>query len=133
VPLLFAARYWLRCGDPLLADWLILLELIIPALGYWLIGMLVASTEGTMFVPPSRILEMATRLQRPLIEAGVSATAIFLGHLWLVGAGLRIYHNAAPIAFVLLWFSWFGVLIAGAFTLRRLGLAANRSRRKRRK
>ncbi len=128
-----ALRYWVLCGDVTLVDGLILAELTIPALGYWLIGVLVLTKRPELIVPlPWHVLKAARNLgARRIGPAAIVLTAAAGIHLWLGVNALVLLHSSWLVGLILLWICWFSVWQCGALSQRTLGSWYVRSERTR--
>src|SRR3990172_8042309 len=64
-----AYGYWIHCGDPTFVDGMILAELCLAGVGWWLFSMLLINVAETTRVPlPGRVLRTAMRLRGKSIE-----------------------------------------------------------------
>jgi hypothetical protein len=117
-----ALRFWTLRGDLTITDGLILVELTVPAIGYWLVGVLVLSCRPDLVVPlPWQVLKIVVRLGWRAVPAGIVLTAAAAIHLWLGLSALLLLENSWIVGMVLLWICWFSVWQCGALTVQTLG------------
>jgi hypothetical protein len=68
VPAAVGFFYWLDCGDPDILDWLIVAELGILAVGYWLLLLLVVNRRDRLRdANPARVADLVDRLGHRLV------------------------------------------------------------------
>jgi hypothetical protein len=81
VPIGVALLFWLRAGELEVLDWLILAELIIVALSYWILVLLtVNARDGLINVHPLRVAEQASRMGWRSIGVAVAGGFLALLH-----------------------------------------------------
>ncbi len=122
VPLVVAVMFWLNAGDLELVDYLILLQLGVVALGYWLLAFAsVTINDRLRDVAPGAVVHLVRRIG--LRALGVAAVAAFLiyGHLvWALTAVEEGHRSGA--GWFLLIIIWSCLLYCVIFLLRWLGL-----------
>ncbi|HEY3963927.1 MAG TPA: hypothetical protein VGM05_05170 [Planctomycetaceae bacterium] len=127
-----ALRYWVLCGDLTVGDGLILGELTVSAIGYWLIAVLVLTKRPELVVPlPWHVLKAARNLGARIVPAGIVLTVAAGVHLWLGVNALVLLHSSWLVGWILLWICWFSVWQCGALAQRTLGSWHVRSERTR--
>jgi hypothetical protein len=131
-PVVFAAfawLYWLRCGDPTVLDWLILMELGIVALGYWMYALLALSDQGRLRdLTPVAVADMAHRLGWRGLAVVLAAACLLLAHGWVLIVGVAGVHMSAVSGLALLAAGWFSGIFWSTFFCRLLGVWCHRSR-----
>lgn len=128
-PIFFAVHNWIHSGDPTAVDSLILVELSVPAITYWMIGLVVLSRRPEIANPSSRhVLKAIRRLGLRALLAGMGVTAAGFAHIGLGVTALVLLHGPWPLGLALLWLCWFSAWQCGAFALRTLGSWYYRSR-----
>jgi hypothetical protein len=81
VPIAVAVLFWLRAGELEVLDWLILAELIIVAISYWILVLLtVNARDGLANAHPLRVAEQAARLGWRSIGVAVIGGLLALIH-----------------------------------------------------
>ena len=117
-----ALRFWLSCGDMTILNALVLAELAVPALCYWLVGVLVVNSRPELSVPsPWQVLKAVRRLGLRAVLSGVVVTVAAGIHLWLAVNALVLLHTSWLAGLMLLWICWFSVWQCGALAARTLG------------
>src|SRR5919201_2533122 len=123
-PVVFAAAgllYWVHCGDLTLLDLLILGELSLLAVGYWLFVLTAVGYTGRLSsIHPGEVVGLAHRLGARAVAAALIAWALALAHGSLAGVALRDLHGAAA-GWVLLFACCFSLLFSTTFLFRLLG------------
>jgi hypothetical protein len=102
LPAVAALRYWLSWGDPVLLDWVILGELGVLAVGYFLLLRVALSEGGILSFTPFGVGSMLRRLGPRALVASAAATALLVGHGQFLVAGLANLHREPPAGFFLL-------------------------------
>jgi len=119
----FACRHWIHCGNVTWIDGLIMVELTIPAIGYWMIGLVVmASRADLAWVSPKQVLKAACRLGWRAPVAGIAATVAGFVHLCVGAGAVTLLHTSWLGGLVILWISWFSAWQCGTYVLWTLGL-----------
>jgi hypothetical protein len=129
LPAAAALWYWFTTGDLVFLDWLVLAELGVLAVGYWLLAVVVVTRSGRLLnATPFEVARLAHRLnwRAALAILAASALALALGRLAL--AAIPTFHEDVFEGWLLLAGLWVGGLTAatGLFALlghwcRRLG------------
>jgi hypothetical protein len=131
-PVVFAALawlYWLRCGDPSVLDWLIMTELGIVTLGYWMYALLSVSDQGRLRdLNPIAVADMAHRLGWQGLAVVLAAAFLLLVHGWILIVGVAGVHTSALSGWSLLAAGWFSGIFWSTFFCRLLGVWCHRSR-----
>jgi hypothetical protein len=114
--------YWLYCGDPDALDWLIMAELGVLAVGYWLLLLLAVSRRDRLRdANPARVEELVNRLGHRLVVVVLAASVIALAHgYWLLAALLELHRDFS--AALLLLGCWLSALFLDTFLFRLLGV-----------
>lgn len=122
-PIFFAVHYWIHSGDMTAVDGLILAELSVPAVTYWMFGLVVLSRRPEIANPPPRqVLKAIRSLGLRALLVGIGVTAAGFVHIGLGVTALVLLHGAWPLGLALLWLCWFSAWQCGVFALRTLGL-----------
>ncbi len=122
VPAAAAFWYWLHGGDLRFLDWLIIAELALVALAWWLLTLLAVSRrERLLDAHPLAVAGVVQRLGHRVVAAALVGAGVALAHGLLVLAALeKLHHDGA--AFVLVLLCWASLLMATTFLFRLLGL-----------
>jgi hypothetical protein len=122
VPAAVAPLYWTYVGEVTTLDWIILGELGVFAIGYWLLAILAVSrSDRVSDLNPVRVFRLAERLGYRAWVAAFAASVLGVGAVLLILAALPLLH-ANAMAGVLLVFIWGGTLFFAAFLFRLLGV-----------
>ncbi len=126
LPAVAAPLYWLYVGEVTTLDGIILGELGVFAIGYWLLAILAVSrSDRVSDLNPVRVFLLAERLGYRAWVAAFGASVLGLGAVLLILRALPLLHlNAA--AGVLLVFIWGGTLFLATFLFRLLGVWCHR-------
>ncbi|MBI3864882.1 MAG: hypothetical protein HY290_23650 [Planctomycetia bacterium] len=117
-----AIRFWIRCGDLSVVNATILLELTVPAIGYWLVGVLVLTQRPDLVVPsPWQVARCLRTLGVRAVPAGAAVTAAGFIHVWLAINAIILLHTSWLTGLLLLWVCWFSTWHCGAIAVRTLG------------
>jgi hypothetical protein len=131
-PIIFAGMawvYWLRCGDPGVLDWLILTELGVVAIAYWIFALLAVSDRGRLQdLNPASIADLANRLGRRGLSIALLAALLLLVHGWVLIAGVAGVHMATVNGWLMLGNGWLSGIFWSTFFCRLLGVRCHRSR-----
>src|SRR6266852_5354540 len=122
VPALLSLLYWIQCGDPVFLDWLILAELGIVCLSYWLFVLLAVNQRGRLLdVNPIRVADLIHALGAPAVAVVFVAAVVALAHgRFLLTALVELHRDPAGgiLSLIACWTSGLGW---AAFLLRLLG------------
>jgi hypothetical protein len=117
-----ALRYWIHCGDVTLVDGLILAELTVPAIGYWLMELLVLAERTELaYASPWQVLFAIRRLGRRSLLAAFGTSAAAFVYVCVGVYAVMLLHSAWLMGLVLLWLCWYSAWECGAFALRIAG------------
>jgi hypothetical protein len=121
--IVFAGYYWLNAGDLTQLDWLILGELGVVAIAYWLLAV-VAITESNRFrdANPVAVLRLVDRLGYRAAVPVLLAPIVLLAHVYVGFWALMQLHQHALVGLLLLACCWGGVLFFATFVFRLLGV-----------
>ncbi|HEV3258020.1 MAG TPA: hypothetical protein VG013_14140 [Gemmataceae bacterium] len=114
--------YWVYCGDPDLLDWLIVAELAVLAIGYWLLVLLSVGQSGRLLdVNPLRVADLVDRHGHRLVVGALGGSVVLLAH-GLVGlVAVAQLHRDVGVGWLLLFGCWLSGLLSCAFLFRLLG------------
>ncbi|HUG91356.1 MAG TPA: hypothetical protein VML55_11010 [Planctomycetaceae bacterium] len=130
VPAGVAALYWLGCGDLALLDRVIMAELLVPAIGYWLVALTIMNARGRLLdATPARVCETAWRLGRTGVIVTLAVSAVVSACAATTFAAAGLIHRDDPAGYVLLMAATAGGATATAGLLRVLGRAFARTAR----
>ncbi len=131
-PVIFASAawyYWLQCGDPHLLDWLILGELGIATISYWMFALLSVSDRGRWRdLNPVAVVDLAHRLGWRALAVVVAAALLFLGHGLVLVECLEVVRDSKSKGLLLLACVWVSGLFWSTFFCRLLGIWCHLSR-----
>jgi hypothetical protein len=123
VPAAGAFFYWLRGGDFGVLDWIIFVELVMVAAGYWLLAILAANRRDRLFdANPLRVAELVEGVGPRVVWAAALVGVFVLAHGWGIFLALGQTHANLLGGLVLLFFCWFGLLFGTTFVFRLVGL-----------
>jgi hypothetical protein len=127
VPAVAGFFYWLYCGDPDVLDWVILAELGVLAVGYWLLLLLAVSRRDRLLdANPVRVEELVNRLGPRLVLVIFAASLVALAHgYWLLVAVQDLHRNLSPAQLFL--GCWLSALFLATFLFRLLGVWCHRA------
>lgn len=126
LPATIAPLYWTYVGEVTTLDWIILGELGVLAIGYWLLAVLAVSrSDRVSDLNPLRVLKLAERLGYRAWVAALAASVLGVCAVLLVLGTLPLLHVNA-VAGVLLVFIWGGTLFFATFLFRLLGVWCHR-------
>jgi hypothetical protein len=121
--------YWLYCGDPDWVDWVILAELGVLAVGYWMLAVLAASqSERLRDANPLRVAERADRLGWRALAAAFIASLLAVPHGLLAIQALEHLHSQPALGILLTALGWLSGLFWATFFFRLLGVWCYRCR-----
>jgi hypothetical protein len=125
----FAAAYWIECGDPRWLDWLILGELGLFTVGYYLLVLLAVSEGGRLRdANPLHVIDLAHRLGWRAAVAALAGFLLATGHGLLGVYAAGQLHENALIGLPLLAACWVSGLYWAALLFRLLGVWCHRTR-----
>jgi hypothetical protein len=131
-PIVFAAAgvlYWLRCGDPVLLDWLILIELGMVGITYWFFTVLSLTDGGRLRdLNPLAVADMAHRPGWRALAVTLGGALVLLLHGWLILSAVAEVHTAPAPGLLLLTGAWLSGIYWSTFFCRLLGVWCHRSR-----
>jgi len=128
VPAASSLLYWVYCGDLDLLDGLILAELGVVAIGYWLLVLLAVSQRGRLMdASPLRVAALVQRVGHRLVAGALVASAVLLAHAWLALVAAAGLHRDMAAGWLLLFACWLSGMISAAFLFRMLGGWCHRS------
>jgi hypothetical protein len=89
VPIALALTFWLQAGEMEIVDWLILTELVVVAMSYWLLVLLtVNAKDGLASVNPMRVMELIGRLGWGAIGVAMGTALVAILHVLAAIAAL---------------------------------------------
>ena len=125
-PALFAGLaciYWLQCGDAGIFDWLIVLELGLVAVSYWIVAIVAVTDRGNLRgLNPVAVADMAHRLGWRSIAVILAAASLLLLHFRALTFGVAEVHNGTAKGWLMMIFAWVSGLFWSTFLCRLLGL-----------
>jgi hypothetical protein len=131
-PVVFAGLgwlYWLNCGEPGLVDWLILTELGIVAIAYWVFALLAVTDRGRLRdLNPLAVADLAYRLGWRALAVVLGAALLLSAHGLVLLAGVAEVHNAPFRGGLILALGWASSIFWSTFFCRLLGIWCHRSR-----
>lgn len=117
-----ALRYWIHCGDVTVIDGLILVELTAPAIGYWIMELLVlAERTDLVYASPMQVLNAIRRLGRRALLATVGITLAVFVYVCVGACAVMLLHSGWLAGLLLLCLCWYSAWECGAFALRIVG------------
>ena len=117
-----ALRYWIHCGDVTVIDGFILVELTTPAIGYWVMELLVLAERPELArASPMQVLNAIRRLGRRSLLAGIGIMAAAFVYVCVGAYAVILLHSAWLAGLLLLWLCWYSAWECGAFALRIVG------------
>lgn len=115
--------FWLHSGDPAVVDWLILGELGVVTVGYWLLCLLsVVRSDRLVDANPERVGELLTMLGSRALVATLAGSAIVLSHGLLAIVGAQQLHHDPDNGWLLLALACFSGMFSATFLFRLLGV-----------
>jgi hypothetical protein len=131
-PVVFAAAatfYWFRCGDPTPLDYLILTELGVVAVAYWVFSLLSFTDGGRLGdLNPLAVADVAHRLGRWALLAAVLASLVALAHVWLLVTAVAAVHTDPVQGLTLLTVGWMSAMYWSTLFCRLFGVLWHRRR-----
>jgi hypothetical protein len=117
-----AFRHWVLCGDVSAIDGLILAELTMPAISYWIFGMLVLSSRPDLaWASPVQVFQAVRPLRWRALVAGIGISIAAFVHVCVGAAALMLLHSSWLAGLILLWISWFSAWQCATYALWTLG------------
>jgi hypothetical protein len=117
---LLYARYW---GELALVDWLIVGELLVLAVAYWLLALVAVHGRNRLRdANPLRIAELFPRFGGGVLLASAFASGLFLVHLRLAFLCLEELQRGSGFGLLGLAGCWLSLLFLSTFLFRLLGL-----------
>jgi hypothetical protein len=128
VPALVAFWFWVESGDFELVDWLIVWELGLVAIGYWVLALLsVQQSRRWRDANPVAIVKLVKRLgYRPVVAAALVSITV-VGYGLLMFDALEELHRSLGGWLLMTWY-WGGQLFLLLLLLRWLGVSIFRAR-----
>jgi hypothetical protein len=131
-PVVFAALgclYWVRCGEPDWADWLILAQMGVVGAAYGIFALLAVTDSGRWRdLNPVAVADLAHRLGGRGLGLVLAAAALLLAHGMVLSFGVEEVHRMPPRGGLILVAGWASGLFFGAFFCRLLGAWCRRTR-----
>jgi hypothetical protein len=130
-PVVFAGAgvlYWVHCGDPTPLDLLILGELSLLTVGYWLFVLASVGYTGRLSsVHPAEVAGLAHRLGARALVAALLAWVLALAHGSLAVLALKDLHADTFAGWILLFACCLGLLFSSTFLFRLVGIWLRRA------
>jgi hypothetical protein len=121
--------YWLNCGEASPLDVLILVELGVVAIGYWLYTLLAVTDQGWLRgLNPIGVADLFYRLGRRGLGVVLLAGLLLLAHAGLLVAGVAAVHKEPVKGLAMLAGGWASAVFWSTFFCRLLGVWCYRSR-----
>jgi hypothetical protein len=128
VPAAGALFFWMYCGEPETLDWLIVGELTVVAVAYWLLVLLAVTWGGRLRdASPVRVVEMVHRLGWPAVIAVLAAGGLALGLGAMAVPTLEELHVHPETALPRLIGCWSGGMFVAVLVFRYLGVCCHRA------
>jgi hypothetical protein len=123
--------YWIHCGDPNVIDWLIITELAIVTLGYWLFCLLALERRGRLLdLNPLRVARVKDWLGGDaFLAAALFAVLVLIHSAWAVFA-VQQMHTSFSTGWLILAGCCFSAMFWAAFLFRLTGVWCHLSRRR---
>jgi hypothetical protein len=121
--------YWIHGGDFVLVDWMIVAELVIVTIGYWLFAILSVGEKASLAgIDPVRVGSLMSRLGSRTLIAALGASALVGLHGWFLIIALVELHRDVAVGVVLFPLCWISGMFWTVFLLRLLGVWCYRAR-----
>jgi hypothetical protein len=122
IPASMGLAFWLNGGDPILIDWLILVELMLVMFGYWMLAVVAVSRSDRLLdANPIAVAELVARLGTTAMAAVVAIALLSAAQLAGLYVALDQVHGDPAIGWSMLFGCWVSVLITGTYLMRFLG------------
>jgi hypothetical protein len=123
VPVGCAVYYWMYGGDLAALDWIILAELGIFAMAYWLLAIVSANERNRLTdATPLRVIQLVHGLKARAVVPVLIAPALGIAHVWFGFSALNRLHEHVFVSWLLLTICWCSGLFWAAFFFRLLGV-----------
>jgi hypothetical protein len=123
VPAGASLLYWIRGGELVLSDWMILVELNILAISSWFLLLLAVNEKDRLRdVNPVSVVKLVSRLGHRLVALALFAAAVLLAHGWLASVALEKVHHDFAAGWLLLLLCWTSGMFFGTFLFRWVGV-----------
>jgi hypothetical protein len=123
VPAGLAAVYGYQCGDPTIVDWLILIELGIVTVAWWLLALLsFCQCERLGDANPIAVADLIHVLGGQGLFAALLAGAVCVAHLALPSLARSLFHSGPNELWLWRFGSWLSGLFWITFLARWLGV-----------
>jgi hypothetical protein len=131
-PSLFAAvgcLYWLQCGEPGVLDCLILAELGLVGVAYWIFALLAVTDGGRLRdLNPVVVADLAHRMGWQGLAVVLAASALLFAHVLVLLVAVAEIHTKSPRGWLLLAAGWMSGMFWSTAFCRLLGIWCYRSR-----
>ena len=122
VLLCLALRYWIHYGDVTVVDGFILAGLTAPAMGYWLMELLVqAERRERVYVSQLQVLEAVRRLGGRSVLVAIGVTLAAFVYVCVGAFAVILLRSSWLAGLLLLWLCWYSAWECSAFALRIVG------------
>jgi len=128
VPALTAFLFWLHAGDLHWIDRLILLELGVLSVGYFILEVFAADAAKLRQATPAGVLRLIKTVGHLPLTAALAGSVGLVLHAWAGLASLRILHEDPGAGWALLFCTWVSVLSWNYFLCRWVGVYIYRRR-----
>jgi hypothetical protein len=123
VPAVLACYFWLNGGDLTVLDWIVIGELAVLAVAYWLLAVVRTSESGRLRdANPVRVGQLVRRLGLRAVVPVFVVPVLTFAHVLLGFVALGELHRAIVGGWLLLTFVWGSALFSASFVFRLLGV-----------
>jgi hypothetical protein len=123
IPFSLAIVFWFRAGELEVLDWLILAELVVVALSYWILVLVtVNARDGLANVLPMRVAEQVNRLGWRSLGAAVGGALLALIHGLIAFAAIADLQRDRGAGWFLLILCCVSAMFWATFLFRLLGV-----------